>query len=218
MSGVKEKQYTDFQIVQKQFLHFRTLEKDIDIINIVNNYNEQLNEIGETTEHIQYNSYKEIFDIILYQDQYTIALIDDSMILMHYIFDNDGNMIQHTLSFLPNYKDTYLKEDELWIDDSTSEINYNSRLGNYIRVDYNSLGRREYYHTLVHMHVGVFKDGIRIPLQHFLYPYEFLYIIFKYIYHIEDDKLKKLFCDLPKECKLQGCEMDKLRIIFGKNE
>lgn len=216
MSKRPKIELTDFDVIQQQFLEFQALDNDIGIVNIVNKYHCSKNEIGETTDHIKYDSYQEIFDKLLRDDKYTILLIDDSIITMQYIFDDNGKLLQHTLSFLPNYRQNILEdEEEMQEDADISPKEFSRRLSNYIRIDYGELGRQDYYHALVHLHIGVFKESVRMPLQCFLYPKEFLFLIFKYIYHLEDDELVKLECGLPKHCLLKDNEMKKLRMAFG---
>lgn len=222
MTKTQKKELSDYNIVQQQFLMLRNLEYDIDNINIINNYHEKEHEIGETTEHIKYNSYKYVFDNLLSEDKYTILLTDDSMFVMQYIFNENGSIKEHTLSFLPNYKVDILgrKDDENINDADISDANISDetfcrRLSNYVRIDYSEVGRQEYYHSLVHLHLGVFEEGIRLPLQHFLYPYEFLFLIFKYIYKKDDKELRKLEFMKLKESKLTENEMKKFKVVFG---
>ena len=82
MNKVAKKELSDFEIVRQQFISFQTLESDIDNINIINNYHERKQEIGETTEHIKYSSYKYVFDKLLSEENYTILLTDDSMFVI----------------------------------------------------------------------------------------------------------------------------------------
>ena len=217
MNKVAKKELSDFEIVRQQFISFQTLESDIDNINIINNYHERKQEIGETTEHIKYSSYKYVFDKLLSEENYTILLTDDSMFVMDYIFDESGSIKEHTLSFLPNYKvDIMDKNNEEDTEDANiSDETFCRRLSNYVRIDYTEKGRKEYYHSSVHLHLGVFEEGIRLPLQHFLYPYEFLFMIFKYIYKKEDVSLRKLEILMTKESKLTNNEMKKMKIVFG---
>lgn len=79
------REQTDFNIVLQQFLAFRTLENDIPVINIINDYHSQKDEIGDTTAHIKYSTYKSVFDDLLNNDKYTILLVDDSMIVFDLI-------------------------------------------------------------------------------------------------------------------------------------
>ena len=216
MSKRRRIEFNDFELIQQQFLNFQELYNDVGIINIVGKYHCVRNEIGETTAHIKYDSYKEIFDNILREDKYTILLTDDSMLIMQYVFDESGKLLQHTLSFLPNYRSTILGEgEEIKEDADITPKEFGMRVSNYIRIDYGEIGRQDYYHALVHLHIGIFKDSIRLPLQSFLYPNEFLFLIFKYIYHLDDEVLSKLECEIPKQCLMKENEMKKLRMAFG---
>ena len=216
MSKNNSKKQTDRDIVSQQFLTFRILENEIDIINIANKYNCKMNEIGDTTDHVKESTYKAVFNDAISNDKYTILLMDDSIIAMNYVFNNDGSLKEQTLSYLPNYRNNIDDREERYQDANIDEKIFYEKISNYIRVDYTELGREECIHTLVHMHVGVFKGGIRFPLQHFLYPYEFLFFIFKYLYHKTDEELKSIECDFMKESKLTELEMKRLRLVFGE--
>ena len=50
------REQTDFNIVLQQFLAFRTLENDIPVINIINDYHSQKDDIGEPTAQLKYST------------------------------------------------------------------------------------------------------------------------------------------------------------------
>ena len=215
----KRKESTDFDIVSQQFLSFRNLEDHIGIINTVNTYHCRQNEIGDTTDHVKYSTYKQIFNTLQRKEEYTILLVDDSMLTLHYVFNQDRSLKGQTLSFFPNYRNNTSSGDiENSEDADVDDKRTFEKLSNYIRIDYTEVGRQEYIHTLVHLHVGVFKESIRFPLQHFLYPYEFLFLIFKYLYNRPDDELQILECNTAKESKLTEAERKKMRLVFGEIE
>lgn len=226
MSKRSENRKSEYDIVCRQFLTFQQLEEDIDIINIVGKYKGSKNEIGENTDHLKFDTYKELFDSILREEEYTILLLDDSLITMNYIFDDEGRIQKHNLSFVPSYKnDLMIENDERYVLDSESdedanisEVDIARRLSSYIRIDYDNVGKQLYYHSTVHMHIGVFDNGLRLPLQHAVYPNEFLFLIFKYIYQIEDGKLGKLENEYSKECLLSELELSKFKISYGNKE
>lgn len=210
----------EYDVVRDQFFGLQQLDKDIDIINIINNYNATLGYIGTNTDHFKYSNYKELFDKTLREESFTISLLDDSMIALYYEFDGMGKIMKHNLSFIPNYRmDLFRDNDREFVDDELdiSDEILSRRLSNYLRVDYDGKGYAEYYHSIVHMHIGVFSDSIRMPFQTIVYPFEFLYLIFKYVYHLEDDCLKCLDCKCEKSIELSENELKRFSVIYGTN-
>lgn len=221
---MSKKELTEYEIVRKQFLAFQQLDNDIEIVNIVGNYNEKEHEIGENTDHIKYSNYREQTEKILKEEGYTILLIDDSFLTLNYHFDNEGNISKHVLSFVPSYKNDLYREDmdknevrqnHQEQDANVSEEAFCKRISNYIRIDYDTLGQKKYYHTPVHFHAGVFDYSFRLPFETALFPNDFLYLIFKYIYHIEDECLNMLEGAYTRKCMLLEDEMSKFRMVYG---
>ena len=213
----------DYRIVERQFLGLQELYKDIEIINIVSEYTAKAYSIGINTEHFKYHNYKELFDKTLGEERFTLSLLDDSMIVLYYEFNEEGKIIKHNLSFLPNYRYDLFRCDKMYDDEDEGEDEISSevfaeRINNYIRIDFDDKGYEEYYHAAVHMHIGVFQGGIRIPVQTIIYPYEFLYLIFKYLYHIGDCDLEKLNCEHKKDLNLSVRELKKFRLVYGAIE
>ena len=210
----------EFKIVSEQFLLMNDLVKDIEIINIITNYKATEYEVGINTEHFKYHNYKELFDNTLRNENYTMSLLDDSMIAMSYVFDDNGQIIKHNLSFLPNYKfDLYRDGMEFEYEEEDADISdelFAKRISNYIRIDYDVKGNQEYHHSLVHMHIGLFEYSIRLPFKHVVYPYEFLYLIFKYIYHLNDECLQKIDCQYEKDIKLTANELSKFKMVYAE--
>ena len=66
------------------------------------------------------------------------------------------------------------------------------------------------------MHIGVFEYSIRLPFKHVVYPYEFLYLIFKYIYHLNDECLQKIDCQYEKDIKLTANELSKFKMVYAE--
>ena len=212
---MNKKHFTQKDIVREQFLKFNDLQRKIKEINIVNDYHEHQYEIGEASQRIRLNSYTDTFDQMIYNCEYTILLQDDSMIVMNYQFDKSDNIIGHSLSFLPNFRnDLFADRDQ---EDEIKENQMLSRIGNYIRIDFDEQGREEYYHSLIHMHIGTSKDNLRIPVEHFVLPFEFLFFILKYIYRLPDEKLKALECSMQRDSALTENEMKKFRLVFSEN-
>lgn len=215
MSRNKE-EYTQKDIVRQQFLQLNNLQRKIKQINLVNEFHEKKYEIGDKSERIRLSSYAETFDDMIYNNKYTILLNDDSMIIMQYQFDESEKIIGHSLSFLPNFRrdlfDNCNQEDEI------KESQLFSRIGNYIRIDFDKQGQKEYYHSLIHMHVGTAKDNLRIPVEHFVLPFEFLFFVLKYIYRLPDEELIDLDCCMQRENILTEHERKKVRMLFVDKE
>lgn len=214
----------DFSIVRNQFISMTSLERTIVAINTVSPIRINSSSIGQDTDHISAKNYKSYFDEYLKKGTYALSMIDDSMIFMSYTFNEEKRIIGHTLSFLPTYKselfeDTMLQpipnSDDLFDIEDTDVDAFNARINQYIRIDLNPKGREKYYHTLSHMHIGFGNKKLRLPLQCVFYPNEFLYLIFKYVYHFEDGILSSLECNIPKACLMDDDEMKKLRMAFG---
>lgn len=212
----QKKENTQKDIVREQFLQLNDLQRKIKEINVVNDFHEKRYEIGEESQRIRINSYAETFDDIMYNNEYTILLNDDSMIIMQYNFDESQKIIGHSLSFLPNFRRNLFDED-----DQSEEIKESQlflRLGNYIRIDYDEQGQKEYYHSLIHMHIGTAKDALRIPVEHFVLPFEFLFFVLKYVYRLSDGQLVDLECSVQRESILTEREMKKVRMAFVDRE
>lgn len=207
---------TDYYIIQQQILSFQHLSYDVPIVNIVNDYKESRQSIGVNTEHFRFGSYIEQFNNLANDALYTILLTDDSMIAMHYIFDENLFLIKHTLSYLPDYKRDLFDSTEIMNEDANIEIeDLARRLSNYLRVDFDTLGKQEYFHTDVHLHVGLFRDSFRIPLKSYLFPNDFVYLVFKYIYHLDEDLLKSLISPSTKKIKLSESELSRVYMCYG---
>lgn len=207
-----KKEYTQKDVVREQFLRLSSLQRRIKEINVVNEFHERRYEIGEESQRIRLNSYAEIFDHMIYNNEYTILLNDDSMIIMQYQFDESEKIIGHSLSFLPNFRRNLF--DDCDQEEEIKESQLFSRLGNYIRIDFDEQGQEEYYHSLIHMHIGTAKDNLRIPVEHFVLPFEFLFFVLKYIYRLPDEELTDLECSVQRENILTKQEMRKVRMAF----
>lgn len=50
-------------------------------------------------------------------------------------------------------------------------------------MDFDEVGYKEYIHSLIHAHFGAEKNNeLRIPVEHVVLPYEFLFFVLKYIW------------------------------------
>lgn len=219
MSRTKEQDRTDFEIVEQQFLKIPILENRINNINTVSKYHKGENEIGNLADRVKYHTYMEVFNSMYRNEAYTISLVDGSMINMHYIFDENKNMKKHTLSFMPNYRVDLLvkqEQEEQELDANVSDEKLSLRLNNYIRIDYDEVGREDYYHSLVHLHIGVSDQAIRIPMQYYMFPNDFLFFIFKYVYRHDDNTLNSLMPESKMKCMLEENERKRLKLVYGE--
>ena len=100
----------------------------------------------------------------------------------------------------------------------------------YIRIDYDTNGYQEMIHTLVHMHIGLVKEyqdddaenddirdyEFRIPIYGVVYPYDFIYLILKYIYKENTTYIERLLNDnVGRNCTLRQEELEKWYFILG---
>lgn len=207
------------EIISSQFCELQILQSKIPIINVVNDYHEKKNSIGDKADKIRFHSYMDTFDEMLYHSKYTIALEDDAMICMFYEFDDNNNVIGHTLSYLPNFQNDEEIEEEMHNDEDvqkeTDFIQLHRRISNFVRVDFEEVGWTEYYHSLVHMHIGTERNALRIPIEHCVMPFEFLFFVLKYIYHLEDEELEDLECEMLRDSLLTEKEKKKLKLVFS---
>ena len=219
MSRTKEQNRTDIEIVEQQFLKIPILENRINNINTISKYHKGENEIGNLADRVKYHTYMEVFNSMYRNEAYTISLVDGSMINMHYIFDEGKNMKKHTLSFMPNYRVDLLvkqEQEEQELDANVDSEKLSMRLNNYIRIDYDEVGMEDYYHSLVHLHIGISDQAIRIPMQYYMFPNDFLFFIFKYIYRCGDDNLRTLMPESKMKCMLKENERKRIKLVYGE--
>ena len=160
--------------------------------------------IGQRVDHFKKKNYIEKYTETVKDEKYSISLIDDSIICFYYIFDNDEKLVGHNLSYIPSPLSGDAPMGE--------EIAFSK----YIRADYDKTGYENVFHTLVHLHISIYKTEFRIPIAHFLSPWDFLYIILKYIYHSHEDIIDNLMINKRRESLLSPEEMSRLRIIIGE--
>lgn len=224
---------TEKEIVRAQFLNLHSLQSTIQKLNHINVYREKGSTIGDKSDKIRFHSYAETFDKMMYDSRYTILLDDDSMVFMFYEFDEQENIIGHVLSYLPNFRDVEEYYEGFWeesdtesieevnlryivtVDEKKYLIRLHDKLSNFVRVDYEVDGNAEYYHSLIHMHVGTERNAIRIPVEHCVMPYEFLYFVLKYVYRLDDDELCELEFDCTRTSMLTKNEKRKLKLAFS---
>ena len=175
-----------------------------DIISDVKSPSIYISTIGHKFDHLKRSNFKDKYNEILEKESYSICLIDDSLIIYYYIFDNSDKIVGHNLVYIPSP------------DVENSHFEEEVAISKYLRADYDRTGYKRIIHTLVHLHIGIYNNNFRIPIAHYLSPYDFLYIVLKYVYHNDQDVVDKLICKKQKECLLSSDEISKLRIIFGE--
>ena len=206
------------EIVREQFLALSDLQQKINIINNVNEYYETKNAMGNKAGKIRFHSYMEAFDEMMYNCQYTVLLEDDSMIFLFYEFDENNNVIGHILSYLPSFRNDSENRKENTDENNQEEIDFKQlhrMISNFVRVDFEEVGRKDYYHSLIHMHIGTERNALRIPIEHFVLPFEFLFFVLKYIYNLEDDELTVIECEMARDSMLTEKEKKKLKLVFS---
>ncbi len=213
------------ELVINQLTSLYLVQENIPTINNIGIHEIKENSVGRRTPKFTIRTYVEVYRDMLLNEKYNLLLNDDSIIDFHYEFDNEGNIVGHSLSFIPGLDaeislrdDTYNIEDQFMVSITAA---------NYIRIDYDLKGKKNIVHTDVHMHYGIFERGekgegvlseLRIPIEGVLFPYEFIYIILKYVYEVKDDYLQFLldFKYSRKHC-LEECEFNKLVLSFDRN-
>lgn len=160
----------------------------------------------------------EAFDKMMYNCQYTILLEDDSMVFLFYEFNDNNNVTSHILSYLPSFRNDSENGKEYTDENNEEEINFiqlHRRISNFVRVDFEEVGRKEYYHSLIHMHIGTERNALRIPIEHFVMPFEFLFFVLKYVYHLPDEELTGIECEISRNSMLTEKEKKKLKLVFS---
>lgn len=125
--------------------------------------------LGENIK-ISFVNYENEFYKISSEKKVSIVLDDDSIINLNYVFDNEGNIVEHHLCFLPNPL-----ESEVSIEEIESK---------YIRIDYEHIGYTPKVHSYVHFHIGKYKN-LRLPCSSIISPIQFISFIFLFYYNTE---------------------------------
>lgn len=218
---MKTTSINQLEIVTNQILNLYLIQEKIPIINDVNVFKLGDTEIGERTGKFTQITYPDLYKELLMSEKYHILINDESIISFYYLFDEDKKIKKHNLSFIPSLDMEIYLADEPSIDDRILIL---QNTNNYLRIDYDPTGKKEIVHTDVHMHFGIFHtenekqySELRIPLEGVIYPNEFIYIILKYIYEVEDSAVDFLLEDkYVKEHFLEDCELDKLILTFNR--
>ena len=149
--------------------------------------------------HLKKDNYVKIVDDIISSNSYSVLLIDCSIIIFDYTFDKNNSIIFFSISYIPFYENEGLFEHQI---------------SKYLRFDYDPTAHKDIEHTSCHLHIGLEKNGFRIPVETKLYPLDIVYIILKYIYK-ENSKFSELIKLEEKENLLRDIEKQKLRLSIG---
>lgn len=188
------------EIVKRQFLfldhNFHKSKK----INYTLGYKENNNVIGYSSPRVNFKSYIEVFTDMVNTGKFYLSFIDGSVVNMEYLFKDD-EIYKHTLSFYPSYYNELGCSgsetlERYGVEEENDLKDLKVLLSNYIRVDFDEIGYEEHFHSLVHMHASIFKDSIRLPVESYILPLEFVCFVLKYIYKEKDEYLEQWYSEL----------------------
>ena len=143
--------------------------------------------------------YKEIYNELDKNRDYSIKLLDGALVHMMYKF-KDNEIISHRLAFYPSPKlESYQNEPELYEEDEIyADVIYKNIVAFPIRFDYNKDEvKSEYPHPISHGSLGQYKN-CRIPVWGPVSPRVFMEFIFKNFY--SKAFYKFLHNKMPKFC------------------
>lgn len=101
--------------------------------------------------------------------KYTFLLSDGSMIMMQYLFDAKGLLLEHSLTYAP--------DPSLIFDKHFTRIDYSSNNNDF----------KDVIHSKCHAHFSISDSSPRITVNHYLMPSDFLFLILKY-YYLDDSE------------------------------
>lgn len=193
-------------IVKQQFLYFGNNYYKCPKINRISGYKAEHNIIGFSSPRINFQSYREVYADMVENDKYYLIFIDGSILNMEYLFEGDI-ICKHTLSFYPSCNNELGSSgtedlERYGIEDDIGIEKLQVLLSNYIRVDFDEVGREEYFHSLVHMHASVFKQSVRLPVESYILPLEFICFVLKYIYRENGQYLDEWYAKLQSDYNL----------------
>lgn len=216
------------EVIEKNMIEFLKIWYNISQIKkFINNFKKNSDTFGKKTSKFTKKNYIDSYkNTIIENENYQLIFIDESVISFFYKFDNNNKIISYSLSYIPGIHEDIVIE----------EYNYNdvkelleSSYKDYIRIDFEEEGYKEILHTKNHFHYrisendeSILRKDMRIPLYQILYPLDFIYIICKYIYHIEEENLGKLTelikkYNIERRETLSEFEKTKLFMRFSEN-
>ena len=171
-----------------------------------------INSIGSTTGKFTSENYAEMYNLVLKDENYQIAFQDESLISMYYKFSDSGDIERYNLSFIPV------------VNDETAELS----MLDYIRIDFDPQGFKKILHERQHIHIGIsfhdeknteeLRKELRIPVVEKIYPWDFIYLISRFVYHIDTqyDRIFKKF--IVERCQMIKVEEQLLHLSFTFND
>ena len=180
---------SDYKVIIEQFnnlwkLRTIPLIRDYKCPTIGNDY------IGELSGKFTYKNYYEVYNNCLKNQNYQILMQDESMISMYYSFDNKGEINRYNLSFIPSLNSEVTKY-------SCEIHNIIEDVENYLRIDFDGQGYKKILHEKQHLHLGLNVNSkshnrnlIRLPIAEKFYPWDFIFLVLKLIYHMEESDEK----------------------------
>jgi hypothetical protein len=215
------------EIIEKNMIEFLKIWHNISQIRkFINNFKENSNTFGKKTSKFTKKNYIDSYkNTIIENKNYQLIFRDESVISFFYEFDNNNQIVSYSLSYIPGIHEEIAIEEYDYND--VKEL-LESSYKDYIRIDLEEKGYKEILHTKNHFHYRISEDDentprkdIRMPLSQILYPLDFIYIICKYIYHIEEKKLEKV-TELIKKYNIQRREtlsqLEKTKLFMKFNE
>lgn len=211
----------ELEIITKQFIELSSFYSDIPEINGYNYPVVRKRTIGSKTSKFTVNNYVDRYGEIITSNNFQLIFYDESVISFFYEFDDNGEISKYNLSFIPSI-DNDIDISDYILNEEVKDLLLES-YADYIRIDFDDLGYEKVIHTRHHMHRGINKHGkdcvrneIRFPISHVLYPFDFIYIICRYVYHVNEELLKRLHCVYSKRTILEDEELDLLCISFSR--
>ena len=149
--------FTERALVRDQFLNLYTIQQKIGKVNLISkSFHEERFSIGKRSEKITLERYIDAFNKMEIDDSYTLTLTDDSLLSFYYEFDENNVVIMHELSYLPSYK---VEDGSGEYYDDINPFDLIKRIRNYVRIDFDDIGFKEYSHSLIHFHFGAEKNN-----------------------------------------------------------
>lgn len=216
------------EIIEKNMIEFLKIWYNISQIKkFINNFKKNSDTFGQKTSKFTKKNYIDSYkNTIIENENYQLIFIDESVISFFYKFDSNNQIISYSLSYIPGIHEDIVIEGYNYND--VKEL-LESSYKDYIRIDLEEKGYKEILNTKNHFHYGIsendesiLRKNVRIPLYQILYPLDFIYIICKYIYHIEEKNLRKLTelikkYNIKRRETLSELEKTKLFMKFGEN-
>lgn len=146
--------------------------------------------LGKKVEHVKEDNYREVFEKLFNDNNFSILMMDGGIISLFYKFEQNGDVCSHCLHYFPNI---LIESEEDDIYNLFSDYENKNILSKYVRIDFGKIGFQEHYHSACHIHFSLNKDGVRIPCNSWVSPMEFYMFIMTYIYHapVDIDKTSK---------------------------